>query len=234
MATFQFSQIMRINYIPILILLSSCTESISLEKRTATDKTQPYVISIVDPIGSKDYMHQLCDSLDQHISRINKTGLGEIVKDQQGKDAFYGWLQKQFDDEYSGIGLKAPSEIAKDRTSDETRVENGINSEIDKFSFTADFRIDSIPKEFLYPELWKKAVSNKQYEERIRSELTGFVNGGRLIREKNGIKDTLFAYTYTMPIDIILNYYISRDKSWTKSKFTLVTRTAVYHQLKFK
>ncbi|WP_089834877.1 hypothetical protein [Chitinophaga filiformis] len=223
---------MKLYLVSILLFFSACS-SISLEKRTSVPGKVPFVINIVDPNAPGNFYDRLYDSLDKHIYTINKSGLSTIINGDEDKDQFIGWLFTQFEDRFSGISLKAGSKIDKDRTSEEVRLKNKLNSRTDKFSFTTKFRVDSIPDEYLYPDLWKKATANNKFEKEIQAEFESFGRIG-LFRHAYGNSDTLFPYGYKLPIDITVNYYLTEEKRWFKSTFTIAAKTVVYHQLKFK
>ncbi|MCF6401442.1 hypothetical protein L3C95_01070 [Chitinophaga filiformis] len=218
----------------ILLVFSACSNSISLEKRTDASYKEPFLIYIAEPNAPGNFYYRLYDSLDRHIYAINRSGLTATINGDEDKDEFLGWLFEQFEDASSGISKKAPSKIDKDRTSEEVKLKNTLNSRTDKFSFTANFRVDSIPEEYLYPDLWKKATASNKFEKELQTERERFAKGGRLIRTNQGIKDTLFVYAYKLPVDISLNYYSTEEKRWFKSIFTILAETGVYHQLKFK
>jgi len=224
---------MRLFPLFILLVFSACSNSISLDKRTNTSNKEPFVIYISDPNAPGAFYDRLYDSLDKHIYAINKSRLRSTEKGEEYNHPFLGWLQDQFDDDFSGISSKASSKIDKDRTSEEVKINNKLNSRTDKFSFTVDFIVDSIPDDYLYPDLWKKATANNRFEKQIQAEFERLGRVG-LIRTNQGSKDSLFAYGYKLPIDITLNYYSTEEKKWVKSTFRIASETVVYHQLKFK
>lgn len=209
-------------------LLFSCSNRENLFKSTRSTNSEPYVIFVVDPNNSGSFYYKLYDSLNIHITKINGSTL-----EKDKKDFLLRWLHEQFDNDQTGLGKKASSAKEIDRTTDEFLLNISEATSNDKVNFSVSYKTDPIPKVFLYPDLWKKAVSENGLEDKIIIEKKKYQNGPTLIRKNNGLIDTLYSYGYKLPIDITLNYYTNGGNKVVKSKFTIPAETAVYHQLRF-
>lgn len=218
----------------IALSISSCSGPIPVEKATTATHKEAYQVVIADPNGPGNFYNRLYDSLNFHIGKINGSNLNNLIDLKGDADSFSGWLQDQFDNEKSGLGLKASSESIRDRTSDEFLLKGAGTSSKDKASFSVSFRTDSIAKELLYPALWEKAITQNGLEKKVQVEKEKFQQGGTLIRSDHENKDTLYVYTYQLNIDITLNYYINGKGPAIQSAISIPAVTGIYHQLKFQ
>jgi hypothetical protein len=141
-------------------------------------------------------------------------------------------LYEQFEDDYSGLGKKASHKDEEERTSDEFFLHTPNGNPNEKASFTVRFDTDSIPDNYLYPDLWKNAFLKKGLETKIDEEREKFRNAGTLIRTRNNRIDTLYGYAYKLNMVIVLNYYKKGGDDAIHTTFTVPAQTVVYHQLK--
>jgi hypothetical protein len=213
-----------------VVLFCSCVDSIELNRQTKATNKEPFTVNMVDPNGPGNFYTRLNDSLNQHILALNKVGLAGRVIPKGDPDFFLDWLQDQFEDEFFGLGNKASSDFEVDRTSKEFAVENENGSKIDKVSFTVRFMTDSIPDDYLYPDLWTRKHLKKKVE--IDREKMKFERGGTKVRTTDGKKDTLYGYPYHLAIEFTMNYFQTIKGKWVRSKFRIPCQTVVYHQLR--
>lgn len=209
----------------LLVLNFSCSVRGDLEKGTPSAPDEPYSISIVEPNDENNFYYRLYDSLNALVGHMN-------VNQLKNKDEIAGWLQDQFEDEYSGLGKKASHKNDAERTSDEYFVKTANGNPNEKASFTVSFDTDSIPGKYLYSQVWKETFLKKGLEEKIRQEKEKFSNGGTLIRMGANNTDTLYGYSYNINIAVVLNYYEKGGNDGLHSKFTIPARVVIYHQLK--
>ena len=211
----------------LLFFLASCFDKNVLHKKTDATGNEPYLISIVGKNDKSHFYFKLADSLQSIVKEINGVGISD------NKDNLLVWLQKQFDEPNYGISQKASSQNLKDRTSDELHIKNIVSNKLDLFCFSTVFRTDSIPSYYLYPTEWKKITRDRKVQKKIVKEKEKFNNGGLYIRTQNGVKDSLFGYSYSINVEISINYKFANNDSLVQKKIILPTEAVIYHQPKF-
>jgi hypothetical protein len=208
----------------------SCKED-KLKHGIPASNRVPYIIRVTEPNDTNSFYYKLYDSLDLFISRINNKRLHDFWTSPGDSSQVISWLDKQVDGEFSGLGYKASYKEEKYRTTDEFYLQKG--SQKDKVSFIADYHTESIPKEWLNPESQKANQQSKATAEEIALEREKFSHGGTLVRRIDGeIFDTLYAYPYTLDIDITLQYQVDSKGEIIRKKFTIPAQTVVFHRLR--